>query len=225
MTKPVVVTDDTFEQTVLQSDVPVVVDFWAPWCGPCRTIAPALETLAGEYEGRLTIAKVNVDEQPQWSSMLGIQSIPTLIAFKSGQAIGRLVGAYPESAYREVFDQILSIEIEEEQPTMAQPIKVSDKDFEEKVLKSDIPVVVDFWAPWCAPCRVVAPILDRLAVEYEGRLTIAKVNTDEDQQHAVEYGIRGIPTLLIFKDGKEVDRLVGSLPEAEYKQKFDKVLA
>lgn len=84
---------------------------------------------------------------------------------------------------------------------MAKPIVVNDSDFAEKVLQSPTPVVVDFWAPWCGPCRVIAPILDKLAGEYEGRLTIAKVNTDDNVQYASQLGIQGIPTLVIFKNG------------------------
>jgi len=108
MAKPVAVTDAEFEQTVLQSDKPVVVDFWAPWCGPCRAIAPILDKLAGEYEGRLTIAKVNTDEQIRWAGQFGIQGIPTLIVFKNGQEVERLVGSRPESAYRDVFDRVVA---------------------------------------------------------------------------------------------------------------------
>jgi thioredoxin 1 len=107
---------------------------------------------------------------------------------------------------------------------MAKPIPVTDADFQQTVLQSDKPVVVDFWAPWCGPCRAIAPILDKLAGEYEGKLTIAKVNTDEEIQHASQLGIQGIPTLIIFKGGKEVSRLVGSRPEAQYRAEFDKVL-
>lgn len=107
---------------------------------------------------------------------------------------------------------------------MAKPIAVTDAEFESKVLKADVPVVVDFWAPWCGPCRVIAPILDKLAGEYEGRLQIAKVNTDEDVQWASQFGIQGIPTLIIFKNGEEVERLVGSRPESAYRTVFDRVL-
>lgn len=108
MAKPIAVTDEEFEKKVLQSDTPVVVDFWAPWCGPCRAIAPILDKLAGEYDGRLTIAKVNTDEQIRWASQFGIQGIPTLIVFKNGEEVERLVGSRPENAYRAVFERVLA---------------------------------------------------------------------------------------------------------------------
>jgi len=107
MAKPINVSDSDFEQNVIQSDIPVVVDFWAPWCGPCRTIAPILEELAGEYEGRLKIAKVNVDDNGQWASKFRIQGIPTLIVFKHGEAVQTLVGSRPKGDYKRVFDQVL----------------------------------------------------------------------------------------------------------------------
>jgi len=108
---------------------------------------------------------------------------------------------------------------------MAKPLAVTDQDFEEKVLKSDTPVMVDFWAPWCGPCRSVAPILDELAGEYEGKVTIAKVNTDEHTQNAMKYGVQGIPTLIFFRDGVEVDRIVGAGPKSLYKNKLDEIVA
>ncbi len=107
---------------------------------------------------------------------------------------------------------------------MGSPIAVTDADFDQQVLKASHPVVVDFWAPWCGPCRAIAPILEKLAGEYDGRLTIAKVNTDENVVHASRLGIQGIPTLVIFKNGKEVSRMVGSRPEAQYRDAFDQVI-
>jgi thioredoxin 1 len=108
---------------------------------------------------------------------------------------------------------------------VAKPVAVTDDQFEQAVLKSNLPVVVDFWAPWCGPCRAVAPILEELAVEYEGRLTIAKVNTDEDSEWAGKFGIMAIPTMIMFKEGQEVKRIVGARPKRALQQEFDAVLA
>jgi thioredoxin 1 len=106
----------------------------------------------------------------------------------------------------------------------AEPVHVTDELFEEVVLKSRVPTMVDFWAPWCGPCRMIAPIVEDLAQEYEGRAVIAKINTDENLRVADDLGIMGIPTLILFKDGKEVDRVVGFAPRKVLEQKLEAVL-
>ena len=94
-----------------------------------------------------------------------------------------------------------------------EPINVTDAAFEKTVLEKSLPVIVDFWAPWCGPCKMLGPILDKMAKEFEGKLIVAKVNTDENQEWASKYGVQGIPTMLMMKDGKIVHRQVGVLPE------------
>jgi thioredoxin 1 len=107
---------------------------------------------------------------------------------------------------------------------MAEPITVTDADFRQRVLQSALPVAVDFWAPWCPPCRAIAPILKELAGEYADTLVIAKLNIDDYQHYVRQLGIHGAPTLIIFKDGVEVDRLVGAMPKARYRARFDALL-
>ena len=94
-----------------------------------------------------------------------------------------------------------------------EPINVTDEAFQKVVLESPLPVIVDFWAPWCGPCRMVAPILEKIAKDQAGKLIVPKVNTDENQEWAGRYGVQGIPTMLMMKDGKIVHRQVGALPE------------
>jgi thioredoxin 1 len=101
---------------------------------------------------------------------------------------------------------------------MNEPIHVTDDAFEKVVLKSPLPVIVDFWAPWCGPCKMVAPLLDKIAKENEGKLIVAKVNTDENPKWAQQYGVQGIPTMLFISGGKVVHQQVGALPETLLKQ-------
>jgi thioredoxin 1 len=108
---------------------------------------------------------------------------------------------------------------------MAKPREVTDAEFDQEVLKSDLPVLVDFWAPWCGPCRMVAPIVEELAQEYDGRVKFVKVNTDDNVGTAVRYGIRSIPTLLVFKGGQPVAQVIGFRPKSELKKVLEKALA
>ncbi|NLA79878.1 MAG: thioredoxin [Chloroflexi bacterium] len=94
-----------------------------------------------------------------------------------------------------------------------EPINVTDAAFQKTVLENELPVIVDFWAPWCGPCKMLGPILDKMAKDFAGKLIVAKVNTDENQEWAGKYGVQGIPTMLMMKDGKIVHRQVGVLPE------------
>ena len=108
---------------------------------------------------------------------------------------------------------------------MTKPVDVSDQDFTEKVIEAEKPVLVDFWAEWCGPCRMVAPIVEELAGEYEGKVDFTKLNVDFNPTVATTFGIRSIPTLLVFKGGKPVDQVIGAVPKAEIKKRLEAALA
>jgi thioredoxin 1 len=107
---------------------------------------------------------------------------------------------------------------------MAKPVEVTDATFDEEILKSDKLVIVDFWAVWCGPCKMIAPIMEEFASEYEGKIKIAKVDVDHNPNIAVKYGIRSIPTVMFFKDGKVVDQVIGASPKSHFEEKIEELI-
>ncbi len=107
---------------------------------------------------------------------------------------------------------------------MAKPLAVTEDTFEQEVLKSDLPVLVDFWAEWCGPCRMVAPVVEELAGEYAGRLKVTKVDVDDNQRLAVRYSVMSIPTLGVFRGGEMIERIIGYMPKGELKRRVDGAL-
>ena len=108
---------------------------------------------------------------------------------------------------------------------MSKPVEINDGSFEAEVIKSDKPVIVDFWATWCGPCKMIAPILEEVATEYDGKLKIAKMDVDSNTKVASQYGIMSIPTLLFFKNGQLVDQVIGAIPKAQLVNRLAKILA
>ncbi len=107
---------------------------------------------------------------------------------------------------------------------MSKPVAVTDNNFDQMVLQAEAPVLVDFWAPWCRPCLMIAPVLDELAGEYDGRLSIVRMDVDQNPKTAAKYSVMSIPTLLIFKQGKPISHMVGFRPKAELKRNLDAAL-
>lgn len=108
---------------------------------------------------------------------------------------------------------------------MSEPIALTDDNFSDEVLTAELPVLVDFWATWCGPCRMIAPIVEELSSEYEGKAKVCKLDVDTAQKTAAEFGIRSIPTLLIFKEGKVADQLIGAVPKQQIAEKLDASLS
>jgi thioredoxin 1 len=107
---------------------------------------------------------------------------------------------------------------------MGKVSEVNDASFRQEVLESDIPVLIDFWAPWCGPCKVISPVVEELAGEYEGRVKVVKMNVDDNSQTPSQYGVRGIPNLVLFRGGKVADQIVGAVPKARLADAIDLVL-
>ncbi|MBC8234120.1 thioredoxin [bacterium] len=103
-------------------------------------------------------------------------------------------------------------------------LEITDYNFEAEVLKSDIPVLVDIWAPWCGPCRIVGPIIEELAGEYAGKMKVGKLNVDDNSETAMKYQVQSIPTILIFKDGQEIQRIIGARPKPAFKKEIDDII-
>ncbi len=108
---------------------------------------------------------------------------------------------------------------------MAKPQEITDTEFEQEVLKADLPVVVDFWAEWCGPCKVVAPVLEEQADEYDGKIKFVKVDTEENFETPSSYGVLSLPTLLVFKEGQQIERITGARHKVDLKRSLDKALA
>ena len=103
-------------------------------------------------------------------------------------------------------------------------IELSDTNFDAEVMKSDVPVLVDFWAPWCGPCRAIAPAVEEISSSYQGKIKVGKLNVDENQQTTMKFGIRSIPTLIVFKGGKAVEQIIGAVPKGEIERVVGKAL-
>ncbi|WP_397428424.1 thioredoxin [Phormidesmis priestleyi] len=127
-------------------------------------------------------------------------------------------------ACRFCYGRISSNEYRQGFSGMSAAAQVTDSTFDQEVLESEVPVLVDFWAPWCGPCRMVAPVVDEIAAQFEGKVKVVKVNTDDNPSIASKYGIRSIPTLMIFKGGQRVDMVVGAVPKTTLSNTLEKHL-
>ncbi|HEC22938.1 MAG TPA: thioredoxin [Chloroflexi bacterium] len=234
---PIITNDQSFDR-LLAAQTPVLFLFWDGQSLP-DDLNQVLLDLAREEAGKLIIAKVNASENPKAARHFNVERTPVLIGLNGGKEITRVV-APTASEVREHVQFLLN---RAPRPTAqprrqatrqkqsapgtaaARPVHATDATFEQEVLRSPLPVIVDFWAPWCGPCHMIAPTLEKLAREYAGRLRIVKVNVDENPHYAGVYGVQGIPTLLMVNRGQAIDRLVGALPEPQLRAQVERFLA
>ena len=191
----------------------VLIDCWAPWCGPCRRMGPIIEELSKDLEGKVAVAKLNTDESPGIAARFEINAIPTLLIFKDKVMLEPLVGLRPKEDIISVLADRGMIEggkKKEEEAHFA--AKVTDNDFNEFIKSKDY-ALVDCWAPWCKPCLRMGPVIEELAKISQDDIAVGKLNVDENPGVSLSFNIQSIPALLIFKGGKQVGTIVGYSPE------------
>ena len=191
----------------------VLIDCWAPWCGPCRRMGPIIEELSKDLEGKVAVAKLNTDESPGISARFEINAIPTLLIFKDKVMLEPLVGLRPKEDIISVLADRGMIEggkKKEEEAHFA--AKVTDNDFNEFIKSKDY-ALVDCWAPWCKPCLRMGPVIEELAKISQDDIAVGKLNVDENPGVSLSFNIQSIPALLIFEGGKQVGTIVGYSPE------------
>lgn len=200
-----------------------------------------MKHLARKHAGQLLVAQINVNDSPKTAEKYRIRSVPALVAVKNGEPQSQAEGVSAEDLERHTLF-LLGRGPRPAAPASAtpppsaasrtpgaagpggRPVTVTDKTFEQEVIRSPLPVVVDFWAPWCGPCRMVAPILEKLAQEWNGKVKIAKVNVDENPLYAGQYGVQAIPTMMVVKNGQVVDRWAGALPEPAMRSRLGGII-
>lgn len=233
-----IITNDQSIDRLLAADLPVIILFWRGSEIPAA-INQAMIDLAEREAGKLIVAKLKSDDNQTAAAQFKAGRELLLVTIRDGKEVSRTANPAPEDVTAHAAYVLGRADRPPERRKAAQrtasrgsagqgadtrPVAVTDATFENMVLKADVPVVVDFWAPWCGPCHIVAPALDKLARDFAGRLRIAKVNVDQNPHFAGVYGVQGIPTLLMVRDGKIIDRQVGVLPEPHLRAKVEHVL-
>ena len=224
-------TDSNFKDTALTAGNISLVDFWAEWCGPCKMLTPVIEQLATEFDGKVKVGKLNVDNNPQTAAQYGVRSIPTILILKDGEIVDKQVGVTSKANLAAKLEAVLATvtsattEAAPEEAPPSGPFEFTDANFSASALAGDNVSVIDFWAEWCGPCKALTPIIEELSTDFNGKATIGKLNVDNNPETAMKYGVRSIPTIIILKNGEIVDKHVGLASKAALTSKIEAALA
>ena len=236
---PIICNDQSLDR-LIATHIPTLIIFWNGRDLP-GDVNEQMMKLARDHGEQMIVARVNAQENPQSVGRFAVGQTPLLVAIREGEIVARVerpaaadldeqaqvvIGeAIPSAASAVGSTTSPPLSAKKNQPgAETRPVHVTDATFEAQVLRSDKPVLVDFWAPWCGPCHMIAPVLDKLARDFAGRLRVVKVNVDESPHYAGVYGVQGIPTMLMVQNGVVKDRLVGALPEQYLRQKVETML-
>ncbi len=231
---PVNGNDASFERLVTQAHQPVVAVFWSPAQTPRHQLNSVLEQVAREYAGEVLVVKLDTADAPQAQARYSVHTLPQFLFFRDGKLIARARGMPTAAMLRPWVEYLLGrgpkpVSKKRAAPppegdASGRPVVVNDGNFDAVVLQSGRPALVDFWAAWCHPCRMVAPVVEQLARDYAGRAVIAKLDVDSNPLTAQRYGVQSIPTLLLFRDGREVDRIIGAQPPQVIRSRLEAIL-
>jgi len=227
---PIMVDGSTLDE-VLQTELPVLL---LVWNGETlkADVRNELDKAAKDHAGRILVVKADVSKSPDVAERFELGKHPVLLGWLRGDILARrprpwntdVQGMVEELLKHAPAATTAAVKKEDDMVNNA-PVHVTDQSFQKAVLESPIPVLVDFWASWCGPCKMIAPILDKLAAEYAGKIRIAKVDVDANQQLSQAFNVMSIPTLMFVKNGKIVGQQAGALPENVLRDAIGQLLA